>query len=91
MNIRILFILVLLSCGLNVNAQEIIIQTFPVQKSDTTARSAEEQKIMELVEQYISNTLHKYKTKPMYYLKIKKIEMPYHSPDKRHTGIREFF
>lgn len=36
--------------------------------------AAEEQKVMELVEQYISNTLHEYKTKPMYYLKIKKSE-----------------
>ena len=82
MNIRTLLILVLLFLGINANAQEnstnndIIIQTFPdySRKSDTTARSAEEQKVMELVEQYISNTLHEYKKKPMYYLKIKKSE-----------------
>jgi tRNA(Ile)-lysidine synthase TilS/MesJ len=82
MNIRTLLVLVLLSWGINANAQEnstnddIIIQTFPdySRKSNTTARSAEEQKVMELVEQYISNTLHEYKTKPMYYLKIKKSE-----------------
>ena len=55
MNIRTLLILVLLSWGINANAQEnstnddIIIQTFPdySRKSNTTARSAEEQKVME--------------------------------------------
>lgn len=76
MNIRTLLILVLLFLGKNASAQEnstnndIIIQTFPdySRKSDTTAGSVEEQKVMELVEQYISNTLHEYKTKPMYYM-----------------------
>jgi len=81
MHIKTFIILVLLSWGLHSSAQEhtthndVIIQAVPdySRKDNATVRSAEEEeKVMELVEQYISKTLHEYKTKPMFYLKIKK-------------------
>lgn len=72
MHIKTFIILVLLSWGLHSSAQEhtthndVIIQAAPdySRKDNATVRSAEEEKVMELVEQYISKTLHEYTTVP---------------------------